>query len=180
MPVTLSGTTIKGLISTHATNIDTSENSPGELGLTKNVEIALAAGDGLGQANEVWAQTDTIAAGGAGVWDIVLHGTVLNAFGDVVNFLKVKVILIYNHAGDGDPEVIIGNEGTAAEFDTWVGTPTDSVRLPAGGLFLLACPGNAANNGYDTDGGAEDVLSILNTHATKTATVDAVIIGCVT
>ena len=177
MPITLSGTTIKASISTHATNIDLTENEPAQVTLAKTVEIALTAGGGVGAADHVWAE-NTPALADAGNWDIDLDDGETNVFGDTIAFTEIKLILVYNHPGTGDPPIYVGGAG-ANEFDSWLGDPSDTVIIPAGGLFLLACPGNATTNGYATAA----ISSILRIHnsdgAGATANIDVVILGCI-
>ncbi len=176
MAITLSGTVIRASVATRATNIETTEPSPAVLNLMKAVELTLADGGAAGQADHVWARWDTALAAGAN-WDIDFDGGEVNVFGDAISFTEIKVILIVNNDATGDPEIEIGG-APANEFVSWVGAALDTVVLPAGGLFLLACPGNATTNGYVTAAGT-DTLRIHNNDGADAANVDVVILGCI-
>lgn len=175
MAITLSGTTIKASINCTATNIETTEPSPAQLHLQKIVTLTLVSGGAAEQADHVWARTGSIAFGAN--WDIDFDGGEDNAFGDAISFTEIKAILVYNNEGTGDPPIYVGGAGLN-EFDSWVGDPSDTVIIPAGGLFLLACPGNATTNGYVTAAGS-NIMRIHNSDGAEPATVDVVVIGCI-
>ena len=175
MAMTLSGTSVKATVSTTATNIETAETQTAKLSLSKTGTITFAAGDAAGQAETVWARTESIAAGGN--WDIDLNAGEVNAFGDTIAFDIVRAVLVINPAATGDPEIYVGGAG-ANEFDSWLGDPSDTVIVHAGGMFLLATPGNTTTNGYVT-GAGQNILRIHNSDGAVAAVVQVVVLGCI-
>src|SRR3972149_1624666 len=62
---------------------------------------ALANGTGANQADKVFHDTRTLAASGADELD--LAGAMADVFGDLITFVRVKVVMIYSASTNGSP-----------------------------------------------------------------------------
>jgi len=102
--------------------------------------------------------------------DLDLAGGVVDAFGNTLTFVAVKMLCI--KAADANPaNILVGGEGTN-EFSSFLGNDTDIVVIPPGGIFLISNPSAA---GFTVTGGTGDMLRIAA--ASGTCEYDIIIVG---
>jgi hypothetical protein len=138
--------------------------------LTKNLVISLTDGLGANQATNIFSDQRTLAA--SATENIDLNGALTNAFGQTVNFTKVKLLAIFAAAANTN-DVIVGNAATNG-FISPFGAATHTVAVKPGGCLLLAAPDA---NGYAVTAATADLLKILNSGAGTSITYDIVVIG---
>jgi hypothetical protein len=122
---------------------------------------SLTDGRDSGNANLVYYDSKQLAIGASQDYDLV--GTLVSAFGDTINFDRVKCIVVNNTGTSGthgDIRVI------GQTFSTWCKAATDYVTVKPGGSFMLFAPDAT---GFDISAGA-DTLRITNTSGTYPAT----------
>jgi hypothetical protein len=132
--------------------------------------ISLGSGTGANQADRMYTATRTLAASAAE--DLDLAGTLLDAFGTVITFARVKALLFRANAANAN-NVVIGN-AAANGFISWVGSATDKITLRPGGFFALVAPDVTA---YVVTPATADLLHVLNGGAGTSVTYDVAIIG---
>lgn len=97
-----------------------------------------------------------------------------DAFGNSFYFTTVKVI--YVEVAENSADIVIGggqnNLGLNA-FSTFMGDPTDKIKVTAGSLFQLT---NSSSTGY-TVGGSTSVLRFSNLNTIKSAVIRYFIAG---
>ena len=144
-----------------------------------NFSKALADGDALDAANQIYQDEATMLASAEASYD--LSGALVDIFGTSVTFTKVKGIIFVNtstlastlRVGGGT-----GMDGTNA-FDTWITSNTpgfagsEGVFVAPGGCFVLFNPTLA---GYAVTGGSVDKLVIKETSALA-ASFELTIVG---
>lgn len=137
-----------------------------------NVVDTLTDGTGTDKADQSWHDRRTIAASGFDA--IYLYGVIGDAFGDTVNFTRIKMLMI-SLAGKAESgyELYIG--GHARQWDTWqtTGSAGGKEKIQGGGVLTKWQPGSVAFPVmYQTD----DVIRIENAGANAMA-YDIVILG---
>jgi hypothetical protein len=138
--------------------------------LNYNPHVVLSDGVGANQAQVIFSDTRALALGANETLD--LNGVLLDAFGAVVNFTKVKAIAI-KAANTNVGDLQIG--GAAAQaFVGMFADPTDKLLLKSGGFICVVAPGAA---GMAVGAGASDQLKITNADGANAASYDIVIIG---
>lgn len=130
----------------------------------------LADGSGLNQASGVFHDRRTLGA--SATEDLDLSGTLLDAFGAVISFTKVKGIFVAADAAN--PEDVIVGGAAANGFVAWVGGATHTVTVKPGGVLALIAPTAA---GYLVTAATADLLRIGNGGAGGSVTYDIVLIG---
>jgi hypothetical protein len=134
------------------------------------VNTVLASGVGADQADRIFHDQRTLAASTSENLD--LAGVLVDAFGAVLTFARVKGIIVAPAAGNTNA-VEVG--GVANGLAGWVGDATsDKVVVRKGGLFLLLAPDAVA---YPVTAGTADLIKIANSGAGTPVTYDVVIIG---
>ncbi|MFD7413528.1 hypothetical protein [Kitasatospora purpeofusca] len=143
-----------------------------QMQLDYRVQLALAAGTGLGQADRLWTATRTIAASGTD--DLDLNGTALtDALGATVAMARVKGLIVAAAAANTN-NVVVGGAATNG-FVSWVGSATDKVVVRPGGVLALFCQDAT---GYALTAATADLLRIANSGSGSTVTYDITVIGC--
>lgn len=133
-------------------------------------KLVLTNGTGANQANQLFADTRTLAASANESLD--LAGTLTNAFGEVITLTKVRALLIRAAAGNTN-NVLVGGAASNG-WATWAGDPTDVMVVRPGGFVVLAAPDAT---GYAVTAGTGDLLKIANSAAGTAVTYDIVVIG---
>ncbi len=121
--------------------------------------MALVDGTGAGQVDLVYAKERTVASGAND--DLDLAGGLTDAFGAAITFAEIVAIAIFNKQPDGTANTTTLTIGGGS--NPWlglVGASGDLIRLPAGGVLLMACD-TAAGLGAVTASTA-DILRIAN------------------
>jgi len=129
----------------------------------------MADGVGDNQSDLLFAETRTLAANTSE--DLDLSGSLLDAFGTTLNFVKIKAVLVSaSNANVGNIEV----GGAAANgFIDWVGAFADNIIIKPNGSFMVMNP----TNGYDVAAGTADKLKINNTATGATGDYSIALIG---
>ena len=135
--------------------------------LSKTIQKEFTNGTGTGQANLIFRDQRTLADGANESLD--LAGVLTDPFGTVLTFAKVKIILIENLS---TTQTLTVGGATSNQFINWVGTATDSIKIPPGGFFAISAP--AA--GYAVTAGTGDLLKVANS-AGAACTYNVVILG---
>jgi len=128
----------------------------------------VANGTTAGRADKVWADTRTVTTGATD--SLYLAGTLTNAFGEVVTFVKLRAIAIKAAAAN---TTTLQVARPASNGVLLFAAASDALfALSAGGFFCWADP--AA--GFAVTAGTGDLLSIINS-AGATASYDIVLVG---
>jgi hypothetical protein len=161
-------TTITSGIAAQATNpfgLDTAVDP-----LSKAYSPIMTQGTGAAQADQQWHNSRTLAASTSEV--LHLYGVLVDAFGELVNFARVKALQVANLSQTGS--MTIGGAGT----NPWVGPfggGAQTLELPAGGILLLAAPADAV--GWVVTNNSADQLQIANNDSANPLTYEIVIVG---
>jgi len=131
--------------------------------------IAFDNGTGASQADKIWDDTRTITASGTD--DIDLAGVLVDAFGAVATFVKVKGIFVAASALNTN-NVVIG-AAAATQFVGPFGAATHTVALTPGQFFAIT---NSVS-GWTVGAGASDLLRVTNSAGGTSVTYDIVILG---
>lgn len=134
-------------------------------------QIDLSSGTAAGQADKVFADQRTLAA--SATEDLDLAGSLADAFGATITFVKVKALLVRAAVGNTN-NVVVG----AAASNPWATllNSTGTVALRPGAGFL-AWAGAADATGYAVTASTGDLLKIANSAAGTSVTYDVAVIG---
>ncbi len=140
--------------------------------LVVNIVDELTDGTGTDKADQSWHDRRTLASTGTDA--IYLYGVMGDAFGDTVNFTKIKMLLV-SLAGKAESgyELYIG--GHARQWDSWqtTGSAGGKEKLQGGGVLAKWQPGTV---GFPVTYLTDDVIRIENAGANSVA-YDIVLIG---
>lgn len=153
-----------------STQVNQLDLAAGRFPFTYDKSVNLPNGTGAGQADMLWTDTRTLAASTSEVLD--LAGSLVGAFGATLTFARVKGLLI--RAADGNTNDLLIGGAASNGFASWVGDPTDKVKIKPGGLLLLMAPGAI---GYPVTAGTGDGLQVANSAAGTSVTYDVAVIG---
>ena len=162
------------LTSTITAKIAATQTAASDLGtssfpLAYSESNSLANGTAASQADLLFSDTRTLSA--SGTEDLDLSGSLSDAFGNTLAFVKVKSILIVassDNTNDVQVEPAAAN-GFLGPFAA-VG---DQLDIPPGGSIML----NAPVNGWTVTAGSGDLLTITNSAGTTSVEYDIVIVG---
>ncbi len=138
--------------------------------LSKAFVDSLASGVGLDQADKLYHATRTLALSSAETLD--LYGGLADGFGNTLNFVKIKLLLIWNKSATAGYNLVVG--AASAPFETWTSVTGSTIKVGPGGLLLLYNPSLAAFGVTNT---TADGLKINNGNA-GSVDYDIVIVGC--
>lgn len=131
------------------------------------LKTVLANGAAAGQANEAWGDERTLSA--ASEEELDMAGTVpggdeqlVNAWGDTIQFAKVKAIFVRNLTTTSTFILQVGGSAANALVN-WVVAATDAVNIGAGGLMLITAP----IDGWGVTDETADLLTIKNPNAAE-------------
>lgn len=130
----------------------------------------LASGVGLNQADRVFSETRTIAA--SGTFDLDLAGVLLDIFGSVITFARIKGIIVLPLVANTN-NVVLGNHATAA-FVGPFGAATHTLAVKPGGILALIMPDAT---GWAVTPTTADMLKFTNGGAGTGVTYDLIVIG---
>jgi hypothetical protein len=123
--------------------------------LNLKAEIDFTTGSGASQADRTFVDVRTLAASASESLD--LNGVLLNAFGDVINALRIKGILIMADKGNTN-DVVFGGAGTDSIAGLF-GSNTDTLHIQPGAFIMIATP---TAGGYGVTAGTGDLLKVAN------------------
>ena len=139
------------------------------VGATNYPSWTVADGTGASQADIVFRDQRTLALSTSENLD--LAGSLVDSYGNVLTFVKVKMLYVKAKSDNG-ANIVVG--GAAA--NTFLGAfadATDKINLPADAWLKWVAP----ISGYTVTAGTADILKIENTDGSATGTYDIVIVG---
>lgn len=130
------------------------------------VELAtiLGTGTGAGQMDRVFSDNRSLGSGATE--DIDLSGALVDAFGDVCVFAKVKLLWIRSTPANTVNLIVFGDAASVPFLNTAATTST----ITPGGVIMLYNP-----TGYTVTGTTADILQVAN--GAGTSTYDLLICG---
>lgn len=140
----------------------------GSVPLALKRQFTWPSGTAADQADRIFHDTRTIVASGSD--DLDLAGVLTDAFGAVITFADVRLILVAAAAANTN-NVIVGGDANALLFG---GAAAHTVTVRPGGLMLLAARDATAYPVTPTTG---DILQVANSGAGTSVTYDVVVIG---
>jgi hypothetical protein len=132
--------------------------------------VKLEDGSGLNRASLAFADRRILAAGASENLD--LSGGLFDVFGVVLNFTKIKAILLIPVEANTN-DVILGGAAANA-FVGPFGAADDTFSTPPGGVFHVVNPTAA---GWPVTAGTGDILKVANAAGGTPVTYDIVIVG---
>ncbi len=134
-------------------------------------DVSLANGTGVGQADLHYTARIALATSASSNIDLTGAG-IVDIFGNVLAFVKVKGFFIHNRSDDTSPATaaavnVLGN------FITAIFGVSTSYPLAAGDSWQHS----AAGAGNVVTAGTGDVITLTNQSGSETAEVDVIIIG---
>jgi hypothetical protein len=133
--------------------------------------VQLVSGTGAGQADLVFSDRRSIAASGTEGLD--LAGTLTDAFGATLTFVKIKGLYVRADAANTN-NVVVGADGTSPWTTLLNSTGTVTLRP---GAFFLAAAGSADATGYGVTASTGDILKVANSSSGTAVSYDIVVIG---
>lgn len=130
----------------------------------------LASGVGANQADKIYAETRTLGPSATVTLD--LAGTLVDVFGAVCTFVRVKGIFLFAAAANANNVLIGAAAGT--QFLGPLGSATDVVNVRPGGFSCFFAPDATA---WPVGAGATDFLKFANSAAGTSVTYDLYIFG---
>ena len=137
--------------------------------LTYPVQIDLATGTGLGQADMQWSDTRTLTA--SSTEDLDLNGVLVGPLGTTLTFLRIKALIVKAAAANTNNVVI---SRPAANGVPLFSAASDALPVMPGGWFGWVAP-NAAGVGVTAATG--DLITVTNSGAGTSVTYDIIVIG---
>lgn len=141
----------------------------GSATVLKNIVFTLTDGTGAGKADLLYQDTNSISA----FLDIDLAGTLADAFGTTLNYVRVKGL--YVKAADANTANVTVGGAAANGFVSPFGSATDKIVLRPGAAMLLVA-GAADATAYAVTAATADLLRI--TPASGTQAYDIIVWGC--
>jgi len=143
----------------------------GTVGLAKVYQAVLSSGTAAGMSDLVFHDTRTINA--SSNEDLDLAGSLVDAFGATLTFVKIKGLIVSAAAANTN-NVVVG----AAASNQWVAllNSTGTVQVRPGATFA-AFAGQADATGYAVVAGTGDLLRVANGAAGTAVTYDIIVIG---
>lgn len=132
-------------------------------------EIELSSGTGASAVDLEYLKQETIAASTNTDYD--LAGSLLDRFGNVITFVKVKGIWI--KASPSNVNSVRIKPAASNGFLGPFADASDIISVPPGGVLLLAAP----VSGWTVTAGSGDLLNLANSGAGSSVVFDIHIIG---
>jgi hypothetical protein len=133
-------------------------------------QLNLDTGTGAGQADKVYVDTNTLGA--SGTVDIDLAGSLTDALGAALTFVRVKGIFLRAAVGNTN-NVVLGG-AAATQFVGPFGAAAHTIAVRPGGFFGIM---SQDATGWAVGAGASDFLRVANSAAGTSVTYDILIIG---
>lgn len=144
----------------------------GKVALSKVYQAILTSGTGVGQADLLFHDTRTLSA--SATENLDLAGSLTDAFGATLAFVKVKA-LVFVAASTNTNNVIVGGDVTNTFFPMF-GAETDSLILRPGMTFALIC-GVGDSAGLAVTASTADLLKVTNSAGTTGVSYDVYVFG---
>ena len=136
---------------------------------SKRNVVEFPSGTGNGQVDKKFTDKRTLAA--SANEDLDLAGSLVDAFGAVITFAKIRALRI-KAAAENTNNVVV----KPAAATGWLGpfgAATHTLTLPPGGELLLVAP----VAGWSVGAGATDLLNVANSGAGSSVTYEIEILG---
>lgn len=140
--------------------------------LLKTYSAVLQTGVGAGQADKTFHDTRTLAASASE--DLDLAGTLLDAFGTAITFVKLKAVIISAAAANTN-NVLVG--GVAAGVTSFLSPAATGIITVRPGATFAILAGQADSTGYAVTATTADLLHIANSAGGTSVTYDVIIVG---
>lgn len=165
MATTLTSTLTAKILATYVNDLDLNDPS-----VTLNYDFSdtLANGTGKDQADILWFDQRVLAGTSE---DLDLAGSLTNAFGTTVTFVKIKGIIIKNVTTTATYTLTVGG-AAANQFINWVSDASDEIVIGPDGFIWLHNPSAA---GYGVTAATGDLLKIDS--GANTVTYDIILYG---
>lgn len=134
------------------------------------VSRPFASGTGADQADLTFADTRTLSASSTESLD--LAGGLTDALGNTLTFASVKALIVVAAAANTN-DVIVGGAASNA-FSTMFGDATDTIKVPPGGVMVLA---DFGATGFAVTASTGDLLKIANGGSGTSVSYDILIVG---
>lgn len=141
-----------------------------EQDIAYNAQAVFGDGAGANQISKIYSAQRTLVA--SATEDLDLNGVLVDALGAVINFTKVRAIIIKAAAANVN-NVLVGG-AAANQFATMFGAATHTLVIRPGGFLCLAAPDATA---YVVTAATGDLLKIANSAAGSSVVYDIVILG---
>lgn len=153
--------------------LDTPENHSGSIGNILDRSFTFTDGVGANQADIVWSDRRTIAAGATSTIDMGTGGGLVDVFGNsIVPIVEVVAIMVYNRSATAGDILTVGPHAAANPFLGPWSAATSRNRVgpetPWGFWY---------NTGWAVTDGAADTWSIIETGGANPVDVDIIIIA---
>lgn len=128
------------------------------------------SGTGANQADLAFTDTRTLSS--SATENLDLAGGLTDALGNTLTFASVKALIVVAAAGNTN-DVVVGGAGSnawAAPF----GDATDTVKVPPGGVLVLA---DFGATGFAVAAGTSDILKVTNGGSGTSVSYDLLIVG---
>jgi len=135
---------------------------------TKSLAIALANGTGANQADRVFKDTRTLAL--SATEDLDLAGVLLDGFGQLITFAKLKAVILLAAAGNTNDVQVTRPAANGVPLFL---AAADGLAVKPGGAFVWVAPGT----GVTVTPATGDLLTITNGGAGTPVTYDVILIG---
>jgi hypothetical protein len=133
-----------------------------------NLALGLTNGTGSGQASQQWSDTRTLTA--SATEDLDLAGSLTNAFGVTLTFVKLKVVLIRAAAANTNSVEVTRKATTGIPLFMADG---DGISLLPGAIFLYFSPTIGLTITPTTD----DTLTFTNSAGSTPVDYDVIFVG---
>ena len=137
--------------------------------LNLSVKTSMADGTGSGQSDLLFSDQRTLSA--SATEDLDLAGSLTDAFGSTLTFVKIKAIVITAAAGNTN-NVTVSPDATNG-FTGPFNAVADLISIPPGGSFVVTAPAS----GWTVTASTGDLLTLANSGAGTSVTYDIVLIG---
>lgn len=134
----------------------------------KDYSQLLGNGTGANQASQQWHSLGRVLTAAASE-TLALTGSLTNAFGVVLTFTAIKMLIIRALAANTN-DVVLGANGANQWVGMFVGT-ADSVKVKPGGTLIWVAP--AAGGAVV----ASDVIKVTNSAGGTSVTYDIFLLG---
>lgn len=162
MTTAISSTQIRPQIEATLTKDVDLSSAGASVKFSPGTRLSFANGTGANKANMAYADTGTVAASGSASFDLT---ALTNAFGDSIDFSKIKAVLIENTSADDADIEISGN---------FFGTEVASLVVSPGGSFMLVLPDADGRAVTDT---TADEITLTNASALVSAGYSIFLLG---
>jgi hypothetical protein len=142
--------------------------------LQRSYGASLTDGAAAGMANVAWWSSRTLTASSTETLDFA--GTLLDRFGAVITFARLKVLVVYALPTNTN-NVIIG--GGTTTFTGLFGATTHTTILRPGTVWSVVT-GVADAIGYAVTAGSTDLLQVANSSSGSSVVYEIAAIGCAT